>query len=46
VISECAGECKVARITMKAVSPLADFSYDYEDLEFAPASGKDCRLNR
>jgi CubicO group peptidase (beta-lactamase class C family) len=27
---------KVERITMKAVSPLADFSYDYQDLEFAP----------
>jgi CubicO group peptidase (beta-lactamase class C family) len=28
---------KVSRITMKAVSPLADFSYDYQDLAFAPA---------
>lgn len=28
---------KVARITMKPVSPLADFSYDYQDLEFVPA---------
>lgn len=27
---------KVDRITMKPVSPLADFSYDYEDLLFAP----------
>lgn len=27
---------KVARITMKAVSPLADFSYDYHDLRFVP----------
>ena len=26
----------VDRITMKAVSPLADFSYDYHDLLFAP----------
>ena len=26
------------RITMKAVSPLADFSYDYQDLRFEPAS--------
>ena len=33
-------EGKVARITMKAVSPLADFSYDYQDLTFTPvASG-------
>jgi CubicO group peptidase (beta-lactamase class C family) len=33
-------EGKVARITMKAVSPLADFSYDYQDLMFTPvASG-------
>lgn len=27
---------KVERITMKAVSPLADFSYDYQDLLFRP----------
>jgi CubicO group peptidase (beta-lactamase class C family) len=26
----------VARITMKAVSPIADFSYDYQDLLFSP----------
>ncbi|MCR6663627.1 MAG: serine hydrolase [Luteimonas sp.] len=30
-------EGKVARITMKAVSPVADFSYDYHDLSFEPA---------
>lgn len=29
---------KVARITMKPVSPLADFSYDYQDLQFAPVA--------
>ena len=29
-------EGKVERITMKAVSPLADFSYDYHDLLFRP----------
>ncbi|MBV9725459.1 MAG: DUF3471 domain-containing protein, partial [Gammaproteobacteria bacterium] len=29
-------EGKVDRITMKAVSPLADFSYDYQDLMFTP----------
>ncbi len=29
-------EGKVARITAKAVSPIADFSYDYGDLAFAP----------
>jgi CubicO group peptidase (beta-lactamase class C family) len=28
---------RVDRITMKAVSPLADFSYDYQDLLFTPA---------
>jgi CubicO group peptidase (beta-lactamase class C family) len=28
---------KVDRVTMKAVSPIADFSYDYQDLLFAPA---------
>jgi hypothetical protein len=27
---------KVDRVTMKAVSPLADFSYDYHDLLFKP----------
>ncbi len=31
-------EGKVARMTMKAVSPLADFSYDYQDLLFLPAT--------
>jgi CubicO group peptidase (beta-lactamase class C family) len=31
---------KVERITMKAVSPLADFSYDYQDLSFTPVSPK------
>ena len=30
---------KVERVTMKAVSPLADFSYDYHDLLFTPAAG-------
>jgi CubicO group peptidase (beta-lactamase class C family) len=29
-------EGKVERITMKPVSPIADFSYDYQDLLFAP----------
>ena len=28
---------KIDRITMKAVSPLADFSWDYQDLLFRPA---------
>jgi hypothetical protein len=27
----------VAGVTMKPVSPLADFSYDYQDLHFVPA---------
>jgi len=31
-------EGKVERITMKAVSPLADFSFDYQDLFFTPGS--------
>jgi hypothetical protein len=31
---------KVERITMKAVSPLADFSYDYQDLSFTPVAQK------
>ena len=29
-------EGKVERITMKAASPIADFSYDYQDLLFTP----------
>ena len=28
---------KVDRVTMKSVSPIADFSYDYQDLLFSPA---------
>lgn len=28
----------VERITLRAVSPAADFSYDYQDLEFRPAA--------
>ncbi|HEY2808259.1 MAG TPA: serine hydrolase [Steroidobacteraceae bacterium] len=28
----------IERVTMKAVSPLADFSYDYQDLLFAPVT--------
>ena len=28
---------KVERVTMKPVSPIADFSYDYQDLLFTPA---------
>jgi hypothetical protein len=27
---------KVELITMKPVSPIADFSYDYQDLQFRP----------
>jgi len=30
-------EGKVANIRMKPVSPIADFSYDYQDLLFTPA---------
>ena len=30
---------KVSRVTMKPVSPAADFSFDYQDLDFAPAAG-------
>jgi hypothetical protein len=33
-------EGKVERITMKPVSPLADFSYDYQDLRFEPVKAK------
>ncbi|MBU3079504.1 serine hydrolase [Sphingomonas quercus] len=31
---------KVERITLKAISPLADFSYDYQDLLFTPVAAK------
>lgn len=30
---------RVERVTMKPVSPLADFSYDYQDLHFTPVPG-------
>lgn len=30
---------KVARIAMKAASPIADFSWDYQDLDFTPVKG-------
>lgn len=33
-------EGKVAQITMKAVSPVADFSYDYQDLLFTPSPAR------
>ena len=29
---------KVNRVAMKPVSPLADFSFDYQDLDFAPVA--------
>jgi hypothetical protein len=32
-------EGKIDRITMKAVSPIADFSWDYQDLLFTPVQG-------
>jgi Domain of unknown function (DUF3471)/Beta-lactamase len=31
---------KVEHVTLKAVSPLADFSYDYQDLSFTPIAQK------
>ncbi|HEX3948904.1 MAG TPA: serine hydrolase [Steroidobacteraceae bacterium] len=31
---------KVEHVTLKAVSPLADFSYDYQDLLFTPVAAK------
>lgn len=34
-------EGKVARISMKPVSPLADFSYDYADLDIRPLAAGD-----
>ncbi len=29
----------VRAVTLKAISPLADFRFDYQDLHFAPATG-------
>jgi hypothetical protein len=29
---------KISKIDMKPVSPLADFSFDYQDLHFTPAA--------
>jgi len=29
---------RIASIAMKPVSPLADFSFDYQDLHFRPAA--------
>ena len=34
-------EGKVERVTMKAVSPVADFSYDYSDLLFKPVEAQE-----
>jgi CubicO group peptidase (beta-lactamase class C family) len=31
-------DAKVERISMRAASPIADFSWDYQDLDFRPAS--------
>ncbi len=31
---------KIDRVTMKPASPLADFSWDYQDLLFRPVEGK------
>jgi hypothetical protein len=31
---------KVERVTMKPVSPIADFSYDYQDLLFTPVAAE------
>ena len=28
---------RMSKVTMRAISPLADFSFDYQDLEFVPA---------
>ena len=34
---------KVANVTMKAVSPIADFSWDYKDLNFTPVPVKETK---
>ncbi|HJW46191.1 MAG TPA: serine hydrolase [Lysobacter sp.] len=33
-------EGKVERITMKTISPIADFSWDFQDLQFSPVRAK------
>ena len=33
-------EGAVDRVTMKPLSPIADFSYDYQDLLFRPVAAK------
>jgi hypothetical protein len=33
-------EGKIERVTMKAASPIADFSYDYHDLLFTPVKAR------
>ena len=30
----------IDRVTMKPISPLADFSFDFQDLDFRPEKGK------
>jgi CubicO group peptidase (beta-lactamase class C family) len=29
---------RIVKVTMRSISPLADFSFDYQDLDFSPAS--------
>jgi CubicO group peptidase (beta-lactamase class C family) len=38
-------EGKVARITAKPVSPIADFSFDYQDLDFTPEPARNPRVD-
>jgi len=37
---EIGADGKVDRVTMKPVSPSADFSWDYQDLLFTPAAAQ------
>lgn len=40
VVTFIVDDSKVTRVTMKALSPLADFSFDFQDMDFAPVDGE------
>jgi CubicO group peptidase (beta-lactamase class C family) len=43
VTFDLGAEGHVSRVTMKPASPIADFSWDYQDLDFRPAQGATTR---
>ena len=40
VTSALKADGSIDRISLRAVSPLADFSFDYQDLDFRPTARK------